>query len=139
MAFLTPDQILGAVIDVSETVTVPEWGGDVIIRGMTGTERDGFEAMVRPKGVMDLRNYRARLLVRVLVNVNGTRLFADVQAADLGKQPAKVIDRLYDVAARLSGMADDDTEELEGNSEAETPATADGSGSPSPSPSASEA
>lgn len=139
MALLTPAQILGAVIDVSEKVTVPEWGGEVIVRGMTGTERDAFEALVRPKGVLDLRNYRARLLVRVLVNENGTRMFADVQAGDLGKQPAGVIDRLYDVAARLSGMADDDTEALEGNSEAETTATADGSASPSTSPAASEA
>lgn len=139
MAILDASAILSAVDAVSEPVSVPEWGGEVIVRGMTGTERDAFEASIRPKGVLDLRNARAKLLVRVLVNETGTRLFADVQAGELGKRSAAVIERLYDVAARLSGMSEQTVEELEGNSEAEPTETADGSGSPSTSPAASEA
>jgi hypothetical protein len=139
MAILSAAAILAATDAVSEPVAVPEWGGEVIVKGMSGTERDAFEASIRPKGVLDLRNARAKLLVRVLVNEQGTRLFADSQAGDLGKRSAAVIERLYDVAARLSGMSEQAVEELEGNSDAEPTETADGSGSPSPSPAVSEA
>lgn len=120
MAILDAASILAVQDAVQETVAVPEWGGDVIIRGMTGTERDAFEALVRPGGTLDLRNYRSRLLVRVLVNESGTRIFTDAQASELGKRSAAVIDRLYDVAARLSGLSDAAQEEMEGNSEEPT-------------------
>lgn len=131
MAMLSAAAILAVVDEVSETVSVPEWGGDVIVKGMTGTERDAFEAHVRPKGVLDLRNYRAKLLVRVLVTESGTRIFRDVDAGDLGKRRASVIDRLYDVAARLSGLNDEAAEDAEGNSEEGPTEETDGSDSPS--------
>ena len=41
---LTKDQILEANDLQSESVTVPEWGGDVLVRTMTGADRDAFEA-----------------------------------------------------------------------------------------------
>jgi hypothetical protein len=137
MAMLSAAAILSVDDAVSETVPVPEWGGDVIVKGMTGTERDAFEAGIRPKGVLDLRNARAKLLVKVLVNENGTRLFADVQAGELGKRSAIVIERIYDVAARLSGMTEEAEAEIEGNSEAPT-GPEDGVGSPSSSLATSE-
>ncbi len=40
---LSRDQILGASDLPTETVDVPEWGGQVIVRSMTGAERDRFE------------------------------------------------------------------------------------------------
>ena len=48
---LTRDQIL-AVSDIqTEEVHVPEWGGTVLVRGLTGAERDEFEAgMATPQG-----------------------------------------------------------------------------------------
>ena len=43
MALLTKDQIL-AVADIEyRTVAVPEWGGEVRIRSMTGADRDAHE------------------------------------------------------------------------------------------------
>lgn len=139
MAILSAADINAVDDGVSETVPVPEWGGDVIIKGMTGTERDAFEAGVRPKGVLDLRNYRAKLLVQVLVNENGTRIYGNSDAGTLGKRSAAVIDRLYDVAARLSGLNDETAEDAEGNSEEEPTDTPDGSDSPSTSPELSDA
>src|SRR5215470_8579640 len=116
---LSRDAILGASDIETESVPCPEWGGPVLIKGMTGAERDAFEAMIRKGGgEVDLRNARARLLVRVIVNESGTRIFTDADAADLGKKSARVINRLYDAAAKLSGLADEDIAELEGNSEA---------------------
>ncbi len=44
MGLLTKDDILGADDLATEDVEVPEWGGCVRVRALTGTERDAFEA-----------------------------------------------------------------------------------------------
>lgn len=133
---LSRDAIIAAVDAVTETVPVPEWGGDVIIKSMTGAERDAYEVSLRRKGELNLANARAKLLVRVIVNEGGTRIFSDQDAMALGKKNAALLERLYDVAARLSGMTDEAAEDAEGNfGETEEP----GDGSPSPSPETSEA
>lgn len=117
---LSADAILAADDAVIETVSIPEWGGDVHVKSMTGAERDGFEQSIRRNGTVDLTNARAKLLVRVIVTATGTRVFTDAQAPALGKKSAAVISRIYDVAARLSGLNDEEQEAMEGNSEAET-------------------
>ena len=40
---LTREQILGSDDLKRQTVAVPEWGGDVFVRMLTGGERDAFE------------------------------------------------------------------------------------------------
>lgn len=135
---LSRQGILDAVDLVTKEVVVPEWGGEtVLIKGMTGAERDNFEASNRTKsGDQDLRNMRARFLVRVIVNENGTRIFAEQDAAALGKKSSGAIGRLWVVAAALSGMSGDEEEEAEGNSGAPTE---DGADSPSSLPETSDA
>jgi hypothetical protein len=61
-------------------------------------------------------NARAKLLVRVLVTESGTRIFGDRDAPDLGKKSSLVINRLYEAAARLSGMSEEEEAVAEGNS-----------------------
>lgn len=139
MAILSAAQINAVDDYAQETVPVPEWGGEVIIKAMNGTERDAFEAAVRPKGVVDLTNYRSKLLVRVLVTETGTRIFRDVDAGTLGKRSAKVIDRLFDIASRLSALNEEAAEDAEGNSEEGPTEQTDGSDSPSSSPASSAA
>ena len=43
MNILSKDAILAADDLPRETVHVPEWGGDVYVRTMSGTDRDAFE------------------------------------------------------------------------------------------------
>jgi hypothetical protein len=118
-------------------VTVPEWKNEVVhVRGLTGVERDDFEASNRRNGEQNLKNIRARFLVRCIVNENGTRMFADQDAAALGKKSSAAIDRLWDVATDLSGSSAKEQEETEGNSE--TDETEGGSDSPFSSPATSE-
>jgi predicted DNA binding protein len=134
---LSRDQIL-AMDDIKTiSVTVPEWNNEVVlIRGLTGAARDEFEATNRRNGDQNLNNVRARFLVRCIVNEGGTRIFADQDAAALGKKSSAAIDRLWDVATDLNGSSEKAVEELEGNSE--TTGTEDGSDSSSPSPETSE-
>jgi hypothetical protein len=127
---LSRDGILGAVDIKSEKVPVPEWGDEVIIRGLTGEELDAFQGSIRQfrptfdgKGmepVLIQDNMRAKLLVKCLVDEAGDRLFQDSDASALGAKNGAVIDRLYDVASALSGLSEDEKAELEGNSEPAT-------------------
>jgi len=113
---LTKDVILSVQDIAREQVEVPEWGGHVFVRGMTGEERDSFEAsLVERRGKtreLNFKNMRAGLVARCVVDENGTRLFTDGDIAKLGQKSASALDRLYEVASRLSGIGEKDVEEL---------------------------
>lgn len=103
---LTRDQILAIPKPLPVEVDVPEWGGSVFVRGLTGIERDTWEvANARANREKARRvNIRAALLVYALCDKDGNSLFAPGQADALGSFPASILDRLYDVAAELSGI-----------------------------------
>lgn len=107
MALLNKDQILGADDLPTEDVEVPEWGGTVRVRGLTGTERDRFEVQVsaaRKDGKeVDIR---ATYAGRCMVDEGGKRLFTDKELAALGRKSGAALDRIFDVVRRLSGMTD---------------------------------
>lgn len=115
-----------------ERVPMPELGeGAVaIIRGMTGTDRDSYEAgLVVQKGKrssVNLIDIRAKLVARCLVNEEGQRLFTDDEHAAVGAMRADLLDRLYRVAQRLSGLSDEDADEL-GKSSSTPPGTSSSS------------
>jgi len=118
---LTKDQILAAQDRPYEDVEVPEWGGRVRIRGLSGAERDAFEAsMIGPDGKPSpqrFRNFRARLLAQTLVNEQGERLFSDADIKSLGEKSGDVLARLFEIAQRLSGLTRQDVETYVKNSE----------------------
>lgn len=142
---LSRDDILQADDLPKQLEEVPEWGGAVYVRSLTGTERDSFEASVlkfkqNGKGMTRetvLENMRAKLLVRCLVDADGNRYFADGEVAKLGGKAAKPLDRLFSVAQKINGLTEEDVEELVGNSvpdpnDTSTSTSASGSGSPTP-------
>jgi TATA-box binding protein (TBP) (component of TFIID and TFIIIB) len=117
---LTREAILDAGDLQAELVEVPEWGGSVFVRSMTGTERDQFESeayTVKGKNVeMNRENFRARLLVRVLVDEANQRLFSPTDMVALGAKSAKALDRLFTVAMKINGLSKEDVEDLTKNS-----------------------
>ena len=119
MGFLTKERILAVDDIVTEDVDVPEWGGTVRVRGLSGVERDAFEAsMIERRGKKvetNLTNLRAKLVAASVVDEKGSRLFSDADVKALGAKSAAGLDRVYDVAQRLSGISDDDVDELAGN------------------------
>lgn len=121
MKYLSREDILGASDLQYEDVEVPEWGGTVRLRGLTGSERDEFEAgIVRRRGrdvEANLQNIRAKLVSLAAVDEDGKRLFSEADVAALGRKSARALDRLFSVAQRLSGLTDNDVEELAKNSE----------------------
>jgi len=122
MPILTKDAILNAQDRQIEKVPVPEWGGEVCVRSLSGAERDAFEAGCSDgKGRMTLDNFRARLLVRAVCDENGAPLF-NPKGEDLirlGQKSAKAMDRVFAKAKELSGFSKDDIEEYVKNSESD--------------------
>lgn len=110
--------ILAADDIQTERVHVPEWGGDVLVRTLSGKERDGFEAAmieVKQGGKsrdVNLENFRSKLVAASLVDEAGGKLFSQKQVDQLAQKSASALQRCFKVAQRLSGFGDDDVEEL---------------------------
>lgn len=132
MAVLTKQILLGATTPPQETVKVPELGGDVIVRGMSGGERDAFEAsLIEGKGRkrdVNMKNLRAKLVAYCCIDEQGARIFTDSDAEALGLVRADVLNRIYTVAQRLSGITDEDADEL-GEVSSQTVSASSSSGS----------
>jgi len=119
MPLLTKEQILAASDIKTKTVKVPEWGGEVSIKTMSGAERDGFEAaMFGEGGKRKATNFRASLVARCLVDESGALMFSEKDVAALGEKSAKALDRVFSVAQKLNGISAEDVAEMEKNSDA---------------------
>jgi len=118
---LNRDAILSAQDVNKKYVEIPEWGGGVYVRGMTGKERDDYEAsIVSQKGTstkMNMKNARAKLVVLCTVDEEGNKIFQSGDVLALGNKSSKALDRIFSVAQDLSGISKDDMDDLTGNSE----------------------
>lgn len=116
MALLSRGQILAAEDMPTEIVDVPEWGGSVKVKTLTGAERDAFEA----RGIIgrgrnrevNIQNIRARLVVETVVDDDCQPLFSRADINALGRKSSKALDRVFNAAMRLSGISEEDIEEL---------------------------
>lgn len=110
------DRILSADDRKKEAVFVPQWGLTVFVRTLSGAERDDWEAsIVQQKGkatTYDLRNIRARLVCKCIVDESGKRVFSDHEAEVLGEKSAAALDLLFTVAQRLNALTNADVEDL---------------------------
>lgn len=110
MALLSKSDILGAEDLPTRDVSVPEWGGDVRVRGLTGQGRDAFEmkmASANKSGSNADVDFRASLVVRCIVGEDGERLFTDKEVVQLARKSGAALDRVFDVVRELSGMTRD--------------------------------
>ena len=132
-----------AVLDAADTpimpLDVPEWGGRLYLRTMTGTERDAWETELvqaaagtdQAARIPNLRRVALSLLVRTMCDHNGRCLFSEADIPEINKKSASVIDKVFEVAQHLNGLTEDDVEGLAKNSPSGRPGN---SGSDSPSP-----
>jgi hypothetical protein len=113
---LTRDQILKLKDRKTETVKVPEWGGEVLVATMSGADRDAFEAgIITADGKPSLQNMRAKLAAACVVDEAGNRLFKPADIEALGGKSASALDRIAKVAQRLNKLGDAELEDLKGN------------------------
>ena len=101
----------------TEIVNIPGIG-NVIVRGMTAKERDQYETscIIQKNGKrnFNLIDARAKLVMLTVVDEKGNRLFDASDVSRLSGMPASVIDKLFTVAQKLSGISDEDIDDLGG-------------------------
>jgi hypothetical protein len=116
---LNRDQILEASDLKTVVVSVPEWGGDVIVATMTGEARDAWEQSLvvqeGGKSRTNLDNIRARLVMSTVVDEGGNRLFSEKDLALLGRKSSAALERVCKAAQKLNGLTNEDVEQLTGN------------------------
>jgi hypothetical protein len=103
--------------EVVQTPELAEYGvTEITLQALTGKQRDAWESsLVVGKGKgrrISTNNVRARLVVTSAIEEDGTRAMKDDDAGWLGNLRVDVLNRLYEAAQRLSGVTDEDVEEL---------------------------
>ena len=111
---LSKKAILAANDVKLDKVHVPEWGDDVFIKTLSGTERDAFEDAYSTE---KMKNFRSRFLVLTLCDDKGERLFTDEEVDSLGSKSAAVINRIFEKAWSLNAFRNEDVEALGKGSE----------------------
>lgn len=105
----------------TKRVDIPEWNGYVFVRSLTGKERDAWEtSLVVQRGKkreVNTLNMRAKLVALVTVDEEGQPIFSQDQVEALSLKNSGALDRIFDVAQRLSGIGDRDVEALVKNSD----------------------
>jgi hypothetical protein len=104
------ERILGAQDIRIEAVAVPEWGLDepVYVRGLTGRNRDTIERLTTDgnftfrKELFD--NFRALFCAMAVVDADGVQVFTIDDVDALGDKSSVALQRVYDVAVRLSAV-----------------------------------
>jgi hypothetical protein len=106
---LNKEQILEASDLKSVSIEVPEWGGSVLVRTMTGADRDAFEASmvtVNPDGTRtpDMRNLRAKQVALTMVDEANNRLFDVSDIPRLAMKSSAALERVFEAAQRINGL-----------------------------------
>lgn len=112
---LSRDQILQAADNGATAVDVPEWGGSVYVRIMSGRERDAFEAQMIASKDRSMENFRAKMAAVCVCDDQGKRIFSDQDVEALGAKSSTALQRIFDAALRINRMAPGDVEELRKN------------------------
>lgn len=107
---LSRDQILEADDSKTVDVEVPEWGGTVRVKAMSGQQRDRYEIYVTENRKSDRIQVRAQLVALCAVDDAGKRVFTDKDVTRLGHKSAAALDRVWAAARNLSGLTTEDEE-----------------------------
>ena len=97
---LDRDSILGAMDLTPTTLEIPEWGGEVWIRTMSGVERDMFDR----RCMVDQKNgstpSRAFIASLVLCDERGKRIFSEKDTNALEEKSGSALDRIFQWVAK---------------------------------------
>lgn len=114
--FLNKAAILAAQDIKPEIVEVPEWGGKVGVKRMTGAEFESWQNWVNANikndanGNPDTTKVRPAFLAHLLVDDAGKKLFEEADIVELGKKSIAPLMRLFGIAQRINGLVEDSVE-----------------------------
>jgi hypothetical protein len=117
---LTREQILEANDIQKEKVNVPEWGGDIYVKGLSGIANEEFQESIIEikedgKRKVTYKYMRAKLLALTICDETGKLLFSEADIKALDDKSSYVLSILYEIAQRLSGLTKGDIENLRKN------------------------
>lgn len=103
---LSRDEILAVNDCRTVEVQVPEWGGSVLVRVMSGRDRDRFEFMVQKDkdAGKSIDNFRAKFCASIVCDEQGKALFSEADIEALGNKSAAALDRILTRGLELAGM-----------------------------------
>jgi hypothetical protein len=103
MGYLTRDAILSQVEFPTGTVDVPEWGGELLVRGMSAWERERFEQLQEMfKNNSKLDSLSAQVICWCAIDEHGKPLFSAKDVAELGALSAAPFERILKAVVRLT-------------------------------------
>lgn len=114
---LKREEILSKTSLQTEKITIPEWGGDIVVSEMSGAMRDGWEQAIREKDASGkLVSPRAKLIVFTIVDEKGSRIFKDDDVEAIGKLSSETLEKICIVAMRLNGLGAEEIDKAKKNS-----------------------
>ena len=115
---LTKEAILNCVDRDTRVVEVPEWGGSVTIKEMSGRQRDRFENLVlNEKARKSLPDLKAWLVAQSVINPDGSLMFNEAEVGQLATKSAKALFTVVQEIRDLNGLNGTAVKEAEKNSE----------------------
>jgi hypothetical protein len=106
---ISREKLLAAKLELPiEVVDLPELGGQVNVRGLSGKGLSAFYKTVRKPGKVteiDEENFNARLVTSCLVDDKGNRLLKDDEYNVTSEWPGSVFNRLVTAALKVNGLA----------------------------------
>jgi hypothetical protein len=100
---LSAQDILDAQDIVTEVVDVPEWGGSVILRTLTGAEAIQLGKL----GETDKEATSAQVLVLCAVDEKGERIFSEGDVELLKKKSMRAMLRVQKAAMEINGLTEE--------------------------------
>jgi len=121
------DDILKAEDIRIEPLDVPEWGGRIYVKTLSGEERDQLEASLvdyktngQPKR-MKTEKLRASIAALAICDEKGNRLFTPIDISALAKKSSAALDRVAAKAQEMSGISEGDVDRLTENLKKDQP------------------
>ena len=110
---LTREQILNADDMQHVDVEVPEWGGSVRVRTISGRERQRFQKMAQVDGET-AEDFMEKLIVASACDEAGNPLFTVEDVKALSEKSAIPLERVFGEVARLNGLTQESRDEIKG-------------------------
>lgn len=111
---LNKEQIFACQDVVTESVSMPEWGGDVKIKTMSIGDQIEFERL--NKKSKDSSNIVCNTLLFCCIDDNGDRLFTEADLKVLEKKSFRAIEKLFRACLDLNAIRSDSLEKEAKNS-----------------------
>ena len=99
---LTKDQILAACDLKTQSVSIPDAGGEILVRAMSGYDRDQYLELVRDRSNEGTSYFNAALIVTTAVDDQGNKLFTEGDIPALRQLSSTTLNAIANVAVEMN-------------------------------------